>query len=39
MYKKDNWDPAVINFNGFSEQKRYDCIAFGEDGIAYTACF
>ena len=26
------------NFNGFSEQKRFGCQAFGKDGIAYTAC-
>ena len=28
----------MINFKGFSEQKRFDCLAFGKDGIAYTAC-
>ena len=28
----------MINFKGFSEQKRFDCLASGKDGIAYTAC-
>ena len=28
----------MINFKGFSEQKRFDCLAFGKDGVAYTAC-
>ena len=28
----------MINFKGFSEQKRFDCLAFGKDGIPYTAC-
>ena len=28
----------MINFKGFSRQKRFDCLAFGKDGIAYTAC-
>ena len=28
----------MINFKGFSEQKRFDCLAFGKDGIAFTAC-
>ena len=37
MCKKNNWDPALFNFKGFSEQKRSDCLAFGKDGIAYTA--
>ena len=38
MYKKNNWDPTAINFKGFSEQKRFDCLTFSKDGIAYTAC-
>ena len=29
----------MINFKGFSKQKRFDCVAFGKDGIAYTACY
>ena len=28
----------MTNFRGFSEQKRFYCLAFGKDGIAYTAC-
>ena len=35
--KKNYWDPTLINFKGFSKQKRSDCLAFGKDGIAYTA--
>ena len=28
----------MINFKGFSKQKRFDCLAFGKYEIAYTAC-
>ena len=38
MYKENIWNPTVINFKSFSEQKRFDCLAFGKDGIAYTIC-
>ena len=27
----------MINFKGFTEQKRFDCLTFGKDGIAFTA--
>ena len=27
----------MINLKGFSEQK-FDCLAFGKEGITYTAC-
>ena len=37
MYKK-TWNPTVINFKNFSEQKGFDWLAFGKDGTAYTAC-
>ena len=38
MYKENIWNPTVINFKSFSEQKRFDCLVFGKDGIAYTIC-
>ena len=35
MYERNNWDPTVINFKGFSEQKRFECLAFGKDGMFF----
>ena len=35
---KKTWNPTVINFKNFSEQKGFDWLAFGKDGTAYTAC-
>ena len=35
--KNQNWNPNVINFKSFNEQKGFDWPAFGKDGTAYNA--